>query len=779
MAKRLQLRKGNTADHSTFTGALAELTVNTQTGSLLLHDGSTVGGHPVAMAAAVDTALATKLNASEKNAVNGVCPLDGDGLVPLDKLPAASTGGVSSVGVTAPLVNSGTSADVQLSIPAASAIADGYMSAADKTKLNGIADGANAYVLPVAGVSLGGVKSGTDITVDASGNVSVNDNSHAHTIANISGLQTALDGKVDDGQVLTNVPAGAVFTDTTYTDAQIKTKYENNLDTNAYTDAEKTKLAGIAAGAEVNVQSDWNAVSGDALILNKPTIPTVPTNVSAFTNDAGYLSAETNTSLALVGNVLTYTDETGTPHNFDLSVYLDDTNLARLVSGTYNAPTQELIFTRDDASTFTIDASMFFDDTNLVTSVAGKTGAVTLVKADVGLGNVDNTSDLNKPISTATQTALDGKSDTGHTHTGVYEPAFSKNTAFNKNFGTAIGTVAQGNDSRIVNGQTAYGWGDHGVAGYLLASTYTAADVLTKIKTVDGAGSGLDADTLDGIDSTQFMRNDAANTTTGSITVSNTSPQLILEDTDGLNAARVVVAGNDLYIQNGDSSAGQDIMLTGYNGVDLGGEVYVRKNSTSNVVYHAGNLSKAVIDALGIDADTLDSIQASQFLRSDVADIKTAGDLTFNDNIDIVFGTGSDSRIYFDATNTLWSLTAGDLLVKDGATTRFTFARTTGDFTATGNITAYSDIRLKENIEIIPNAVDKIMQLNGYTFDRIDNKEVGRQTGVIAQEVQSVLPEAILADDDGILNVAYGNMVGLLIEAIKELKQEIEELKVK
>ena len=59
------------------------------------------------------------------------------------------------------------------------------------------------------------------------------------------------------------------------TGAQIKTAYEAEADTNAYTDAEKSKLAGIAATAEVNVQSDWNASSGDAHILNKPTITTV------------------------------------------------------------------------------------------------------------------------------------------------------------------------------------------------------------------------------------------------------------------------------------------------------------------------------------------------------------------------------------------------------------------------------------------------------------------------------------------------------------------------
>ncbi|EDT75159.1 hypothetical protein [Clostridium butyricum] len=56
------------------------------------------------------------------------------------------------------------------------------------------------------------------------------------------------------------------------------------------------------------------------------------------------------------------------------------------------------------------------NNSSAVTSVGGKTGAVTLVKGDVGLGNVDNTSDANKPISTATQTALNEKAASSHTH---------------------------------------------------------------------------------------------------------------------------------------------------------------------------------------------------------------------------------------------------------------------------------------------------------------------------------------------------------------------------
>ena len=98
-----------------------------------------------------------------------------------------------------------------------------------------------------------------------------------------------------------------------------------------------------------------------------------------------------------------------------------------------------------------------------------------------------------------------------------------------------------------------------------------------------------------------------------------------------------------------------------------------------------------------------------------------------------------------------------------------------GNFTASGNVTTYSDIRLKKDIRVIPDALAKVEQLSGVTYERIDSGE--RQTGLIAQEVQKVLPEAVSGDD--MLSVAYGNLVGLLVEAIKELKAEVDELKLK
>ena len=102
-----------------------------------------------------------------------------------------------------------------------------------------------------------------------------------------------------------------------------------------------------------------------------------------------------------------------------------------------------------------------------------------------------------------------------------------------------------------------------------------------------------------------------------------------------------------------------------------------------------------------------------------------------------------------------------------------------GSILATGNITAFSDINLKKNIEVIPNALDKVSQIRGVTFDRIDMEDEPRQTGMIAQEVERILPEAVHTNKEGIKSVAYGNLVGLLVESIKELKAEVEELKEK
>jgi ABC-type oligopeptide transport system ATPase subunit len=101
-----------------------------------------------------------------------------------------------------------------------------------------------------------------------------------------------------------------------------------------------------------------------------------------------------------------------------------------------------------------------------------------------------------------------------------------------------------------------------------------------------------------------------------------------------------------------------------------------------------------------------------------------------------------------------------------------------GSFTATGNITAYSDERLKENVETIEGALDKVSQMRGVTYNYKSELNDGqRGTGVIAQEMQQVMPEVV--EEGEYLSVAYGNIVGVLIEAVKELKEELNKCKCK
>lgn len=108
-----------------------------------------------------------------------------------------------------------------------------------------------------------------------------------------------------------------------------------------------------------------------------------------------------------------------------------------------------------------------------------------------------------------------------------------------------------------------------------------------------------------------------------------------------------------------------------------------------------------------------------------------------------------------------------------------------GALVCDADVTAFSDERLKENLEVIPNALEKIQQLSGYTFNRIDhfdadgnNLDPHRHAGVLAQEVLKVLPEVITANEQGILGTAYGNLAALFIEAIKELDEKIDKLQV-
>jgi hypothetical protein len=99
-----------------------------------------------------------------------------------------------------------------------------------------------------------------------------------------------------------------------------------------------------------------------------------------------------------------------------------------------------------------------------------------------------------------------------------------------------------------------------------------------------------------------------------------------------------------------------------------------------------------------------------------------------------------------------------------------------GAILATGDVSAFSDISFKSDLQPIEAALLKVKQLTGYTFLRSDLNDGRRHVGLIAQELEQVLPEVVSHESSGKLSVAYGNIVALLIEAIKELTTRLEKV---
>jgi hypothetical protein len=139
----------------------------------------------------------------------------------------------------------------------------------------------------------------------------------------------------------------------------------------------------------------------------------------------------------------------------------------------------------------------------------------------------------------------------------------------------------------------------------------------------------------------------------------------------------------------------------------------------------------------------------------------------------------SNGYIFYDLTATTlrMMITSGGNILMGTSTDNGERLYVSGAIRATGTITANSDARLKKNIERIENALEKVGQISGYTYNTIYDED--RHAGVIAQEIDKVLPEIVNTGNDGLMGVEYGNISALLIEAIKEQKVLIESLQAK
>ena len=440
------------------------------------------------------------------------------------------------------------------------------------------------------------------------------------------------------------------------TGAEIKTAYEAEADTNAYDDAAVTKLAGIEesatadqTGAEIKAayegEADTNAYD-DAAVTKLAGI-----EESATADQTG---AEIKAA---------YEGEANTNAYDDAAV----TKLAGIAAGA---------------------------EVNTVDSVAGKTGAVSLAKADVGLSNVDNTSDADKPVSSATQTALNAKADDSAMTTalaakadlvgGKLSTSQIPELAVTEFLGVAASQSAMlalsgqkgdwcnrsdtgqmfiivGDDPTVIGdwaavsypaspvvsvagktGAVSLDYGDinntptiptnnnqlsngasYATTSQLFSGSYNDLSNKPTIPTnnnqlTNGAGyvtsaDGGNAGTLDGIDSSQFLRSDTSDTFTGTLSITGSINNSSTGGSSGAILGNLEVGYGAAY--NSISAQSNNALHLNYNST---GTVYV---GSSNTVWHSGNDGAGS----GLDADTVDGLHASSFLRSDTHDVTGSG----------------------------------------------------------------------------------------------------------------------------------------------------------
>lgn len=315
--------------------------------------------------------------------------------------------------------------------------------------------------------------------------------------------------------------------------------------------------------------------------------------------------------------------------------------------------------------------------------------------------------------------------------------------------------------------------------------------------TISATGNITVGGTVDGVDIAAF-KTSFDNLSTD--IVSDTSPQL---------GGNLDVNGNDITSSgNLTLDVAGDIILDADGGDitfnDGGTTIGQIRNSSSDFVFQS-SVSDKDIKFIGNDGGS--DVTALTLDMSDSGHAKFNSSVSLVDNAKLNIGTGADLQIYHNGSDSIiLDQGVGDLYIRgsndirlQSATGSDTYAHfqesgyvklyhnnsakfettssgctISGDVSAT-NFNSTSDATLKTNVETLTGSLDAVKSLRGVSFDWLENG--GSEVGVIAQEVEDVLPDVVNTNEDGIKSVKYGNIVAVLIEAMKEQQAQIDELK--
>jgi len=523
----------------------------------------------------------------------------------------------------------------------------------------------------------------------------------------------------------------------------------SNWDT-AYTHSQS---AHAPSNAQANVQSDWNATSGDALILNKPTLGTAA--ASAATD-----------FLAAAGNLGDLTNAVDARANLGLGTAAVE-NKGYFASASHTQAWSTITSTPTTLSGYGI--------TDALSSIAANSIGITELDVTDGTAGQVLTTDGNGVLSFATVSS-------GGTDTNYYLDGVSRTTGTN----TLVFSVNGATNQSFTFGDNAFtSYSNHESAGYLRSNDdLDWGNVINTPTTL--AGYGI-TDAFDGdyssLANLPTLGTAAAAATTDFVSVSGDTMtgHLLLQDSKQLQL------GTDTDFILYHSGIGATI-----------------KNSTGNVLFENHSDDGDIIFK---SDDGSGGVATYFYLDGGATNIKFDKSTRHTDNAVASFGISEDLKIYHDGTNSYIDETGtgnlyirahtelvlqrytGETMLKgisNGAVelyydnakkleTTSTGVSVTGAFTASGDVTAFSDIRVKENIQTIPNALESVCMMRGVTYNKIGSQE--ESVGVVAQEIKEIMPQLVKENEDGMLSVAYGNITGVLIEAIKEQQKQIEELK--
>tara|TARA_B110000459_G_scaffold202119_1_gene254416 strand:+ start:4491 stop:6815 length:2325 start_codon:yes stop_codon:yes gene_type:complete len=675
-----------------------------------------------------------------------------------------------------------------------------------------------------------------DVTGDVTGQVSdisnFNTDSLSEGSTNLYFTNVIADARVNlqtgvnldlSGKSTSNLPEGTnLYYTNARTDARVNLQVGTNLDLSGKSTSnlpEGTNLYYTDARADARAQ-----LKIDATVDSAPgTLDTLNELAAALGDDANFSTTVTNSIAAklplaggtMTGDLIMDANEIHLADNgeirlgnaADYKIYHDGSNsYIKNDTGWLNMPIgghgvsiansdfskNIATFKRDGACELYYDGSKKIETNSTGINVPGTVS----IASTTGIA-INSGSDVDHDIINLEGITGGGKLIWDHSATGLY---WNKNLSITGNVG--IGATTNLTSKLTVNAPAAShttGYQEDIAQFYTTASSYLGRHYLNMFHdnnnrdssgdhTVWGMGFGYDGNTRGGI---QYDHKGQERLTLwssyGDIHIKGNSSGSAGLRADQVDTTIMTLKGNG-NVGIG-TEPGAKLTVSGpASSVNLGGgstgsaALYV--NSTSG---HVGEMIQVLKNG-AIKMYMANDGKLGLGTSSPTRELDVNGSVRFSVNTDnhdtYIFTTGAvdDGKMYIQDANSVNKVvlnTNGDSYFDGGnfgigITSPTEKLHVSGNILASGDITAYSDDSLKTNVQVIDNAVGKVEQLRGVTFDRIEDGSTS--TGVIAQELKEVLPEAVHTDEQGVHSVAYGNVVGLLIEAIKEQQKQIDEL---